>query len=70
MTIYLEHGKDPTTPAAAIAPGTQPGERTVAAALAELPDAARDLERPALIVIGGVVDLRDSLVVHQLETEV
>jgi uroporphyrinogen III methyltransferase / synthase len=56
-------GRDPATPAAAIHWGTTAAQRTVVAALADLPDAIRatGLKPPALLVIGGVVRLRQRL---------
>jgi uroporphyrin-III C-methyltransferase len=51
----IEHGKDPATPAAAIANGTRPEQETVVAPLAELAETASGLDSPALVVIGEVV---------------
>ena len=53
----LEHGKDPETPAAAIASGTLPEQELVIVPLRELPEAARHLSSPALVVVGDVVSL-------------
>src|SRR5437899_1287016 len=59
----LEHGADPDTPAAVIARGTLPAQRTVVGTLATL--AARvqkeGLEAPATIVVGEVVRVRELL---------
>jgi uroporphyrinogen III methyltransferase / synthase len=56
-------GRDPAEPAAVIARGTLPGQRTVAAALAEI--AARvseaGLRPPAITLIGPVAGLRETL---------
>ena len=59
----LAHGLPPTTPAATVASGTLPEQRTVAAALAELPQAAAaaGLAAPAVTVIGPVVAAREAL---------
>jgi siroheme synthase len=57
----IAHGKDPATPSAAIASGTTAEQQTVTAPLAELAEAARELESPVLIVIGEVVALRELL---------
>ncbi|MGZ4463100.1 MAG: uroporphyrinogen-III C-methyltransferase [Gaiellaceae bacterium] len=59
----LLHGADPGLPAAVISNGTLPGERVVAAPLAELADEveAAGLEPPALLVVGEVVRIRDQL---------
>jgi uroporphyrinogen III methyltransferase / synthase len=53
----IEHGRDPDTPAAVIASGTTPEQETVAAPLAEIADASKELEPPALAVVGDVVTL-------------
>ncbi|HXL35384.1 MAG TPA: siroheme synthase CysG [Gemmatimonadales bacterium] len=59
----LEQGADPNTPAAVIASGTLPAQRTVVGTLATL--AARvaeaGLEPPATVVIGEVVRVRELL---------
>ena len=57
----IEHGRDPSTPAAAIASGTTGEQETVFAPLAALAEAAVRLEPPALVVIGEVVALADRL---------
>jgi uroporphyrin-III C-methyltransferase/precorrin-2 dehydrogenase/sirohydrochlorin ferrochelatase len=59
----LAHGADPDTPAAVIASGTLPTQRTVVATLATLADrvAEERLEPPATVVVGEVVQLRDLL---------
>jgi len=59
----LEHGADPDTPAAAIASGTLPAQRTVVATLATLATrvAEERLEPPATVVIGEVVRVRELL---------
>jgi len=51
------------TPAAAVRWGATGRQRTVAAGLGDLPDAVRAhrLEPPAIIVVGGVVAMRDAL---------
>jgi uroporphyrin-III C-methyltransferase len=51
----LRGGKDPQTPAAVISRGTRPEQRVVVAPLAEIADAASELEPPALVVVGDVV---------------
>ena len=59
----LEHGADPDTPAAVIASGTLPTQRTVVATLATLADrvAEEGLEPPATVVVGEVVRVRELL---------
>ncbi len=56
-------GRDPHTPAAAIAEATTPRQRRVTATLATLVAAiaAADLHPPAIVVIGAVVGLEDRL---------
>jgi uroporphyrin-III C-methyltransferase len=57
----IEHGRVASTPAAVIANGTLPAQRTVVAPLAQIADAAGDLEPPALVVVGDVVALAATL---------
>jgi len=59
----LEHGADPDTPAAAIASGTLPAQRTVIGTLATLAArvAEQGLEPPATVVFGEVVQVRELL---------
>ena len=59
----IAEGRDPATPAAAIEWGATPRQRTVAAPLAELADAAEAaaLSPPTVIVVGDVVALRERL---------
>src|SRR5437773_1918083 len=59
----LEHGADPDTPAAVIASGTLPTQRTVVATLATLADrvAEEGFEPPATVVVGEVVRVRELL---------
>jgi uroporphyrin-III C-methyltransferase len=57
----ISHGLDPATPAAAIASGTLPEQRSVVAELAEIPAAAAQLESPVLLVVGEVVSLANRL---------
>jgi uroporphyrin-III C-methyltransferase/precorrin-2 dehydrogenase/sirohydrochlorin ferrochelatase len=57
----LAHGKDPDSPAAIIARGTLPDAELAEGTLRELPELARGLPQPALVVIGDVVALRHRL---------
>jgi uroporphyrinogen III methyltransferase/synthase len=59
----IEAGADADTLAAAVRWGTTPRQTTIAGTLATLPDRAAEagLEPPALIVVGGVVGLRERL---------
>jgi len=57
----IAHGKAADTPAAVIARGTLPDAELVEGALRELPELARELPQPALVVIGEVVALRGAL---------
>jgi uroporphyrinogen III methyltransferase / synthase len=56
-------GRDRAEPAAAIERGTLPAQRTVAAALAELPAAAAraELRPPAIVVVGRVAARREAI---------
>jgi uroporphyrin-III C-methyltransferase len=51
----VEHGRDPTTPAAVVASGASADQRTVTAPLAGIAQAAEELAPPALVVVGEVV---------------
>ena len=57
----LAHGKAPWTPAAVIARGTLPEGEIAEGELRDLPELARGLPQPALVVIGEVVALRRAL---------
>jgi uroporphyrin-III C-methyltransferase len=57
----LAGGHSPETPAAVVASGTLPEERVVRAPLRRIAHAARNLESPALLVVGDVVSLADEL---------
>jgi uroporphyrinogen III methyltransferase / synthase len=62
-TQLVAHGMPPQTPAAVIADGTRPSQRTVTGTLATIADdAARaGLHAPAIVVVGEVVALREEL---------
>jgi uroporphyrin-III C-methyltransferase len=64
----IEHGRTSDIPAAVIASGTLPEQRVVVAPLARIADAAKELEPPALVVIGEVVGLAELLAptVHEV----
>src|SRR5919202_372926 len=51
----VREGRDPQTPAAVISRGTRPEQRVVVTPLVEIAEAARELEPPALVVVGEVV---------------
>lgn len=57
----LAEGTPPSTPAAVIARGTTPEQEVAVARLDEIVDAAAGLPRPALVVVGDVVALRERL---------
>jgi uroporphyrin-III C-methyltransferase len=57
----IELGRDAATPAAVIASGTLPEQRVVVAPLARIAEAAGDIAPPALVVIGDVVSLAETL---------
>ncbi len=60
---FLDHGADPTTPAAVIENGTRAEQRVITGTLASLPDksTAASIKSPALIIVGDVVTLQDKL---------
>jgi uroporphyrin-III C-methyltransferase len=59
----IAHGLSPDTPAAVVEQATLPRQRTVAGSLQSLPTLAlvHDVKAPALIMIGGVVALHETL---------
>jgi len=57
----IEHGRDPSTPAAVIASGTTGEQESAVSTLAAIADAAAELDPPALVVIGEVVALSERL---------
>lgn len=59
----IENGMLPDMPAATIASGTLPNQRTVIGTIADLPQkvAEAKLESPALTIVGKVVDLHETL---------
>jgi uroporphyrin-III C-methyltransferase/precorrin-2 dehydrogenase/sirohydrochlorin ferrochelatase len=63
VTKLIEHGAAADLPAGLIAQGTLPDQRVVTATLATLAAAARraNLQSPALLVVGRVVALHESL---------
>jgi uroporphyrinogen III methyltransferase/synthase len=56
-----KHGKNPNTPVAVISNGTLENQKTVCGTLENIVNLEDEMESPALIVIGDVVSLRDSL---------
>lgn len=57
----VQAGKDPACPVAVISKGTTKEQRCIVFTLGDLPDEVQALPTPALIIIGEVVKLRDSL---------
>jgi uroporphyrinogen III methyltransferase/synthase len=57
----LAEGRAPATPAALIRWGTTPRQRTVTGRLDAIAELGRDMEPPALLVVGEVVRLRQRL---------
>jgi len=57
----IEHGLSAGTPAAVISSGTTDREQVVTAPLGAIAAAARNLQTPALVVIGEVVSVREVL---------
>jgi len=60
-TALIEHGKDPQTPVAVIERGLRPDQRVTVGVLDGIVERARTIgiRPPAVIVIGGVVNLYD-----------
>jgi len=59
--ITVEHGKSPDTPAAIVSRGTHADGRSVTGRLDEIARLAEGLESPALLVVGGVVNVAREL---------
>ena len=61
--VLVAHGRDPRTPAAVVQDGSLPTERVVTGTLAGIADlaVAAGVRPPAIVVVGGVVALRDRL---------
>jgi uroporphyrinogen III methyltransferase/synthase len=57
----VEEGRAPETPVAVIEWGTWPGQRTVTGTLQDIRERAQGMRRPAVIVVGEVVRLRNRL---------
>lgn len=57
----IEHGRSPETPVALIERGTTPSQRLLTGKLSQLAELAAGAESPALIVVGEVVSLADTL---------
>jgi uroporphyrin-III C-methyltransferase len=57
----IEHGKDPTTPAAVVSRGTLADGRSVTGELHEVARLADGLDSPALLVVGDVVAVGEHL---------
>jgi len=63
MALLIEHGRDPSTPAALIVRGSLPSQRVIEGTIGTLPElaAAADAGTPALTIVGKVVELRRQL---------
>jgi uroporphyrinogen III methyltransferase/synthase len=57
----VEEGRAPETPVAVIERGTWPGQRTVTGTLQDIRERAKGMRRPAVVVVGEVVRLRNRL---------
>lgn len=59
----IEHGLSPSTPAAVVQQGTTRNQKVLTGTLADLPEITREakLTPPTLIIVGGVVSLREKL---------
>ncbi|HJL06246.1 MAG TPA: uroporphyrinogen-III C-methyltransferase [Polyangiaceae bacterium LLY-WYZ-15_(1-7)] len=63
MGLLVEHGRDPSTPAAVVHWASMPQQRTVVGTIADIAEkaAAAELGLPSLIIVGEVVRLREHL---------
>lgn len=59
--ILIKHGRNPNTPVALIHCGTSNQQITVTGTLKDIVDRAREIQNPAMIVIGEVVKLREKI---------
>lgn len=59
----IENGRPPDTPVAVIRWGTRPDQKTIVGTLKDIADTVkeRDIKPPAVMVVGDVVRLRDTL---------
>ncbi len=57
----MKHGRSPETPVAVICLGTTPEQIVIQGTLADIAEKAREIQAPATIVIGPVVELRQQL---------
>jgi uroporphyrin-III C-methyltransferase/precorrin-2 dehydrogenase/sirohydrochlorin ferrochelatase len=63
MQAFVTHGAAPDLPAAVIENGTRANQRVITGTLATLAEKARaaEMRGPTIIIVGGVVSLRDKL---------
>lgn len=63
MKLLIEHGRDPTTPAAVVQDASLPTQRCVVGTVADIAERSRaaGLGLPALTIVGDVVELRERL---------
>jgi uroporphyrinogen III methyltransferase/synthase len=61
VASLIESGRDATTPAALVRWGTTPQQQTIVGTLANIVERARDLQPPAVLIVGDVVNLRARL---------
>lgn len=66
----IQHGRSPNTPVAIIEKGTRPDQRVVTGTLEQLDSlaATHKIGSPALIIIGEVVDLHETLYVAKFDS--
>jgi uroporphyrin-III C-methyltransferase/precorrin-2 dehydrogenase/sirohydrochlorin ferrochelatase len=63
MQAFVAHGASPDLLAAVIENGTRANQRVITGTLATLAEKARaaEMRGPTIIIVGGVVSLRDKL---------
>lgn len=62
MKKMMEIGKDPKTPVAVIQSGTMENQRVVVGEIENIAYLSKDLQSPAVIIVGEVVKLRDKII--------
>lgn len=61
MKLLVEHGRSASTPAAVIEKGSLASQRTIVGTVGDIASLAEGMGTPALVVVGEVVRLRESL---------
>lgn len=59
--LLIKHGRATDTPVALVRLGTSEYQKTVVGTLSNIVEVAKDIENPAMIVVGEVVKLRERI---------